>query len=42
MSIADKALVIKELLSLIVSIIPKIVDVVVEACSLIKEIKANA
>lgn len=42
MSIAEKAIQIKELVSLIVTILPKIVDLIVEICSLLKEVKTNA
>lgn len=42
MSIAEKAVQIKELVSLIVTILPKIVDLIVEICSLLKEVKTNA
>lgn len=42
MSLAEKANQIKELISLVVTILPKIVDLIVEICALLKEVKSNA
>lgn len=42
MSLAEKAIQIKELVSLVVTILPKIVDLIVEICTLLKEVKTNA
>ena len=42
MSIAEKANQIKELISLVVTILPKIVDLIVEVATLLKEVRTNA
>lgn len=42
MSLVEKANQIKELVSLVVTILPKIVDLIVEICSLLREVKTNA
>ena len=41
MSLSQKAESIKELLTFCIALIPKIVDVIVELISLIKEVKAS-
>ncbi len=41
MSVSEKAIAIKQLVSFCVELIPKIVDVIVEIISLVKEVKAN-
>lgn len=42
MSLSDKVNAIKEIVSLVVSILPRIVDVLVEICTLVREAKQDA
>lgn len=42
MSLADKANSIRELVSLVTSVLPKIVELIIEVCTLIKEVRTNA
>lgn len=41
MALVDKVNAIKELVSLVVTVLPKFVDVIIEICSLIREAKAD-
>lgn len=42
MSLSEKANAIRELVQLVVSTLPKIVELILEICSLIREAKVNA